>query len=104
MRTLLSSSTSGVIFVSLRINEAHMSSSITGHTARRTIGTTTWSVSWLGHRQLTRNEAVTALTLAELVSADVGTPQHKRWPLLQGLATELNLHPATAICLIREKS
>jgi hypothetical protein len=93
-----------VIFVSLRINDALMSSSVTGHTARRTTGTTTWAVSWLGDRQLTRNQAITALTLAELVAAGVCSPQHPQWPHIRNFAAELDLTADNAIYLIKEDS
>jgi hypothetical protein len=92
-----------VIPVSLRIDDALMSSSVTGHTARMTTGTT-WSVSWLGDRQLTRNQAITALTLAELVAAGVIGPAHKQWPHIKTFAAELDLTGDDAVYLIREHS
>src|SRR6185369_10294465 len=51
--------------MSTRITDTAMSSTSTDHTARRTQPTGQWRVSWLPHRLLTRNEAATAMTIAE---------------------------------------
>lgn len=90
--------------MSLCITDALMTSSVTSHTARRTTGTTTWSVSWLGDRQLTRNEATTAMTLAEFVAAGVVSPSHKQWPAMKTWAAELGLTANDAIYRIKENS
>lgn len=90
--------------MSLRITDAHMTSSVTGHTADRKTGTTTWSVSWLGDRQLTRNQATTAMTLAEFVAAGVVSPAHKHWPHMKTWAAELGLTADNAVYLIKEST
>lgn len=88
--------------MSLRIGDARMTSGVTGHTARRTDDT--WSVTWLKDRALTRDQAITALTLAELVAAGVISPAHRQWPHITSFAAELGLTGDDAVYLIREKS
>lgn len=88
--------------MSLRIGDLLMTSSVTGHTARRETGQRWWSVTWLGHRQLTRNQAVTALTLAEFVAAGAVGPAHRDWATLRTLAAELGLTADNAVYLIKE--
>lgn len=90
--------------MSLRIEDALMTSSVTGHTARLSTDTTAWTVSWLGDRLLTRNQAITALTLAELVAAGVIGTANKRWPHIKSFAAELDLTAEDAVYLIRENS
>jgi hypothetical protein len=88
--------------VSLHIADTAITSTVTGHTARRSGDA--WSVTWLDSRELTRDQAVTALTAAELVAGGVLGQQHRRWPLLLALAAELHLTGDDAVYLIREKS
>lgn len=91
--------------MSLRIGDALMTSSVTGHTARRCVGGM-WIVSWLPAPRLPldRNAAITALTLAELVAAGVCNAQHPQWPHVQTFAAELGLSADNAVYLIKEKS
>jgi hypothetical protein len=57
-----------------RISDTEMSSDVTRHTARMwpapadACGVSLWSVSWLPGRLLTQNQAVTAMTIAEVVA------------------------------------
>lgn len=90
--------------MSLHIGDRLMSSSVTGHTARRETGQRWWSVTWLENRQLTKNQAVTALTIAELVAGGVIGPTHRDWSLLGSLATELDLSGDNAVYLVKEKA
>lgn len=90
--------------MSLHITDEAMTSTTTSHTARRTTGTTTWAVSWLGDRQLTRNQATTAMTLAEFVAAGVTSPAHRHWPHVKNWAAELGLSGQVAVQLAAEVS
>ena len=54
--------------MSIGISGDHMTCNATGHTAQR--GETGWQVSWLPGRSLTRNQAVTAMVLAEVAAQD----------------------------------
>ena len=52
--------------MALTINDRTMTSDRTHHTARLAPGEQhQWEVSWLPGRRLTRNQAITAMTLAE---------------------------------------
>jgi hypothetical protein len=52
--------------MALTINDRTMTSDDTDHTARLAPGEQhQWEVSWLPGRRLTRNQAITAMTLAE---------------------------------------
>jgi hypothetical protein len=61
--------------VAVTITDDQMTSDITRHVAQQmdvTIpkGGGLWRVSWLPDRPITRNEAITAMTLAEMVTED----------------------------------
>lgn len=63
-----------------------------------------WMVSWLRDRQVTRNQAISAVTLAEAVAAmqtdgmsQVIDHTYWRWPLIDALAAELDLAGAAAV-------
>ncbi|WP_129668560.1 hypothetical protein [Phytoactinopolyspora endophytica] len=56
--------------MSIRITDESMTSDITRHEALRVYGDV-WGVSWLPGRQLDRNQAITAMTLAETVTVAV---------------------------------
>jgi len=49
-----------------KISDSEMSSDQTRHTARTADGG--WTVSWLPGRVLTRDQAITAMTIAEVVA------------------------------------
>jgi len=76
--------------VSTRITDTSMSSTSTDHTARRTHPTGQWRVSWLPRRLLTRNEAVTAMTIAEVI-ASRPAPDSRIWSAVKAWAAELDL-------------
>jgi len=54
-------------------------------------------VSWLPERKLTRNQATTAVVLAERVSQGVRDRNHKHWPFIEGWAEELGLSGTDAV-------
>lgn len=87
----------------MRIGEHTMISDLTIHTASRIVDDATplvdaehWRVSWLPGRVLTRNQAITAMTLAEAVVTmqDEGATLdicHRLWPHVDNWARELGL-------------
>jgi hypothetical protein len=81
--------------MALTITDREMRSPDTRHTA-----TAFWSVTWLPGRNLTRDEAITAMTIAEVVGQvpAKGTTRYISWLIqLEGWAAELGLSAATAI-------
>jgi hypothetical protein len=68
-----------------------MTSDQTRHTAHVT-ETGSWAVSWLPNRVFTRNEAITAMTLAEAVAVtDLTDNGHDMWLHIDGWAAELGI-------------
>jgi hypothetical protein len=69
-------------------------------------GPTAWGVTWLPGRLLTRNQAVTAMTIAEVVAehdapGDPLRAGHRLWAHLESWAAELGIaDPRTAIELV----
>ena len=66
-----------------------------------------WAVSWLPKRRLTRDQAVTAMTIAEEVGrvpAGAGPEAYddKFWALIDSLAAELGLTGADAVARASE--
>ena len=56
-----------------------------------------WRVTWLPDRLLTRDQAVTALVLAEAVAATTLTSEHRLWPHIDAWAAELGLSGPAAV-------
>lgn len=88
------------------ISDTEMSSDETRHTAAVVPGAvveggpTAWSVSWLPGRLLLRNQAITAMTIAEVVAvhADELADNGNRWWLhIDGWAAELGLSGPHAV-------
>ncbi len=83
--------------MSTEITETEMSSDATPHTAtaRPVPGEPAlWSVTWLPGRALTRDQAITAMTTAETVSAHTDPPngtEGRQRPHLESWADELGL-------------
>jgi hypothetical protein len=59
-----------------------------------------WSVSWLPGQPVTRNQAITAMVLAEQVTSGVRSSDHPRWPFIVTWAAELDLDPQQAVSLL----
>lgn len=80
-----------------KITDAEMTSTITRHTATAWPvpgEPTLWTVTWLPGRQLTRSQAVTAMTIAEVVVSHAGelADSGSRWWLhIDGWAAELGI-------------
>jgi hypothetical protein len=78
-----------------------MSSAATPHTAAATGGG--WTVSWLPGRTLDRNQAITAMTIADMVGGG-GVPRADDaiWLHLDGWAAELGLTAPTAVARVSQ--
>ena len=88
--------------MAIEITDTQMSSSEVPVTATRSFSADsgTWAVSWLPGRLLTRNQAITAMTLADVLGQDV--PADSRlWPHIGGWAGELGLSTAEALQLLK---
>jgi hypothetical protein len=87
--------------MALTINDRTMTSDRTDHTARLAPGEhRQWEVSWLPGRRITRNQAITAMTLAE-ESSPGGPPDRNRlWPHIQGWAADLGMTAEQAMTRI----
>src|SRR5690349_6571856 len=80
-----------------------MSSSRSRHTARLAPGKQyTWEVSWLHGRHLNRNEAITAMVLADTTANGDVRPGHRIWPHIQGWAAELGMPAPQALYHLAE--
>lgn len=86
--------------MSTKISDSEMSSDQTRHTAAVVSGAvieggpTAWSVSWLPGRLLLRNQAITAMTIAEVVvthADDLADNKHKMGLFIDGWAAELGI-------------
>jgi hypothetical protein len=57
-----------------------------------------WEVSWLPGQYLDRNEAITAMVLADTTASGDVNPGDRLWPHIRGWAAELRLtaHDAVA--------
>jgi hypothetical protein len=89
-----------------KITDTEMSSDQTRHTAAVVPGAvieggpTAWSVSWLPGRLLLRNQAITAMVLAEAVGAALDPYAAERvWPFIEGWAAELGLSDVDAVAM-----
>jgi hypothetical protein len=90
-----------------RITDELMTSDRTRHAAmfyplsRSTDGPGAWVVSWLPTRALTRNQAVTAMTIAAAVNDD-GSCDRRAWPHLADWASELGMDRDEAVRLVKD--
>jgi hypothetical protein len=83
------------------IHDRTMTSDSTSHAARLAPGTQHhWEVSWLPGRRLTRNEAITAMTLAEACSTTAPPERNRLWPHIRSWADELGITADHAITRI----
>jgi hypothetical protein len=83
------------------IHDRTMTSDSTSHAARLAPGAQHhWEVSWLPGRRLTRDEAITAITLAEVCSTPAPPERSPLWPRIQGWASELGITADHAITRI----
>jgi hypothetical protein len=88
----------------ISITNETMRSDETPHTARylgSADGWEEWEVSWLPGRVLSRNQAVTAMTIAETVARGL-EPGGKLWRFVDGWASELGLQGLDAVARAAE--
>jgi hypothetical protein len=84
--------------MTLTINDTTMTSDQTGHTARLASGSRhLWEVSWLPGRVLDRNNAITAMVLADHVRERDLNERHRLWPFIESWAAELGLTGSDAV-------
>lgn len=94
--------------MSLTITDQIMRSADTAHTARNR-GDGTWEVSWLPKRtQLDRNQAISAMTIAEEVGripadCDPEVYDDAFWTRVDALADELGLSGPDAVARVSER-
>jgi len=84
-----------------RITDTRMTSDLTRHTAQAAPGGG-WAVSWLPGRVLTRDQAMTGMTIAEAVNIhadDLADSQHKMWLFIDGWVAELGITGTEAASL-----
>jgi hypothetical protein len=85
----------------ITITETHMSSPDTPHTATVTGGG--WQASWLPGRTLDRNQATTAMVIANIVgSGGVPRADDPVWLFLDGWAAELGLTAPAAVARVSQ--
>jgi hypothetical protein len=85
----------------ITITDTAMTSPATPHTATATGGG--WKVSWLPGRTLDRNQATTAMTIADIVgSTGVPRTEDPIWLFLDGWAAELSLTAPGAVARVSE--
>ncbi len=95
----------------IKITDDNMHSKLSGHSAGlwpmpgAGESPTMWRVSWLPERPVGRNEAISAMVLAETVSAtpDLG-PGHREWCFIDSWAAELGLSADEAVTRVRESA
>jgi hypothetical protein len=86
--------------MTLTIGDDTMSSNRSCHAARLIPGEQhVWEVSWLPGQQLERNEAVTAMVLADTTANGDVHPRHRAWPYIEGWASDLGLTGSQALAL-----
>ena len=75
--------------MNIRITDEAMISDTTPHSGRAEGDG--WAVTWLPGRVLTRNQATTAMVLAETVAGGIDDHTDKRWLFIEGWANELGI-------------
>ena len=81
--------------MNIRITDEAMTSDTTPHGTRSDADG--WAVTWLPGRVLTRNQAITAMVLAETVTGNIGDHTDKRWLFIESWANELGMTGADAV-------
>jgi hypothetical protein len=94
-----------VVAVVITIQDTQMASNTNHHRAFLASDGTgdRWAISWLPGRRVNRNQAITAMVLAEHVTGAT-THRHPQWPFIEAWARELGLTAATAVAMIRGDS
>lgn len=96
--------------MSVVIRETSMVGDITAHHAERIVDEAApyvdaehWRVSWLPGRVLTRDQAVTAMVLAEVVWREELRPESRWWGFIDKWAGELELTGPDAVVRCSER-
>jgi hypothetical protein len=84
--------------MNIKITDEAMTSNTTPHSAQAEGDG--WTVTWLPGRVLTRNQATTAMVLAETVAGGVSDHTDKRWLFIEGWANELGITGTDAVSKI----
>lgn len=85
--------------MTLSITDSVMTSTATDHQAAKVTREGVWSCTWCPGLQLDRNQAVSAVTLAEFIES--GTAEgSKHWPLVRSLAGELGMTAQEAVAKV----
>jgi hypothetical protein len=85
----------------MRITEQRMTSDQTEHwavPADRGTEYGEWWVSWCPDRAWTRNQAISAMTIAELMTGD----RDRYWPHIESMAGELGMTASEVLALVSE--
>lgn len=86
------------------ITDHLMTSTVTEHYAHRDLnalpGWPAWRVTWLPGQLLDRNQAITAMTLAEIVAVHCPGPGDRDWGLVEVFAAELGLDVEEAVAAV----
>jgi len=91
--------------MTLHITDTSITSPDTVHHAERPSRSyARWSVSWLPSRILSRDAAVTAMTIAEKVGVADAADRPYDWWSVNLLAAELDLTEADAVHLVRSRA
>jgi hypothetical protein len=89
--------------MTIKISDGSMTSDRNPHTAElwpmpdAAESPTMWRVSWLPGKPLRRNEATTAMVIADVVGRDGIDSTHRNWPFVTNWAAELGMGPADAV-------
>jgi hypothetical protein len=87
--------------MALRILDDTMSSDRSPHTARLAPGEQhTCEVSWLPGRRLNRNEAITAMVLADTTANGGVHERHRAWPHIEDWAAKIGMTGSQALARI----
>ena len=81
----------------LTITDTYMRGTGTRHSAKRTDGGNGWEVTWLPGRVLTRNQAITAMTIADIVATCDMMSDSPMWPFIDSWAGELGMSGPQAV-------
>ena len=79
----------------LTITDSYMRGTGTRHSAKLTADG--WEVTWLPGRALTRNQAITAMTIADIVATCDMMSDSPMWPFIDSWAEELDMSSLQAV-------
>src|SRR5690348_12849130 len=84
--------------MNVTVTDDAMTGENTTHTARRTYeGINIWEVSWLPGRLPDRNQAISAMVIADFAASTAPRQGDRLWPHIEGWAAELGLTAPDAL-------